>query len=243
MERPACVGYSSYAVLEDLTIAVSGDLPCWPAGGSQELEIKRVWENWGGAIRNAARRHDFPVSWLVGIMCVESSGNPRACSPCMSHCCGPYAERIGSSCCAYGLMQFTDQVARMYGSTGPELISDGELAIELGAHHLSDLAYTGQAPDGSSFGGRAPYGLDLVRIASSYNSGSARCTGEGTFGLSGEHDYAMHVVRYANTALQLGIPGWAGPSLATMAGLGLAIGGLALAYLIWQGTILRKRAA
>ena len=232
MGAPACVGYATYGVLPDMRVAVNDSVPNWNRGSQQEARVREIWDEWGWDIRAASRRHKFPATWLVGIMSVESAGNTRACSPCMSHCCGPVAPQLGHGCCAYGLMQFIDMVARMYGSSGPELIGNGPLAIDLAAHHLADLAYTGLSPTGASFGA-APYGLDLPKIASAYNSGSARCSGAGTFGLSGEHDYSMLVVRYANTAAAVGIPPWPGPGLATIAGIGIAISGVAAAYALW----------
>jgi hypothetical protein len=232
----ACVGFASYDVLGDMRVAVNDTVPVWNRGSPQEARAAQIWDEWGADIRVASRGHDFPATWLVGIMSVESAGNTRACSPCMSHCCGPVSEKLGHGCCAYGLMQFIDMVARMYGASGPELIGNGPLAIDLAAHHLADLAYTGLSPSGASFGA-APYGLDLPKIASAYNSGSARCTGSGTFGLSGEHDYSMLVVRYANTAAALGIPAWPGASLATIAGVGIAVSGIAAAYALWRGKL------
>jgi len=230
VEQAACAGGAPYAVLDDLTISVSGRVPTWDIGSAQEKKLLDMWEKWGDAVKPACREARVPVTWFMGIMAVESQGNPRACSPCTPDLCAFYPRC--QPCCAYGLMQFINSTARCYGATGAELLGDGPLAIKVAAKHLAASIYgnvgTSCAP--------GPYGLDLPRIASGYNCGGARCKGTGTLGLCGQHDYPMMVVRYANTAERLGIPTWAGAlSLAAIGGGVLAVGGLTAAYLIYSG--------
>lgn len=121
-------------------------------------------------------------------------------------------------CCAFGLMQFIRTTAIQYGTNPTEIVQNPAIAIAAAGDFLSDLAER--------------LGLDLPRIAAAYNGGLgvlSKCGKEGsTFGWQTNHDYPMHVVRYSNTAVALGLRPVAsrnaGLVLATLIGAGLAWG-------------------
>jgi hypothetical protein len=231
VEQAACPGGAPYAVLDDMTISVRGELPRWSGGSAQEQKLLDMWNDWGGLAERACAKHRVPLTWFMAIMAVESQGNPNACSPCNPDVCSFYP--ACQPCCAYGLMQMIDQTARCYGASGAELRGNPGLALDLGAAMLAEEIY-GEAP-GAKNCASGPYGFDLPRIATAYNCGSARC-GSGTLGLCGQHDYAYNVVKYANTAAELGIPAW--PSRFSVAAIGggmLALAGIGMAYAIWTG--------
>jgi len=224
----ACPGYATYSV--DVTTAlvtVNGTVPVWQPGSAWETKIAKLAQRWGEASKSACALHGVPLTWFLGVMAIESGGNPAACSPPQSNCPG--------RCCAFGLMQFISQTARCYGKdygidSGDDLIARPDVAIELAARFLSDRAY-GLNPYGCSSG--KAFGLDLPRLAASYNAGSARCSGDGTFGLFDQHDYAMNVVRSANTAYRLGVEPWPVRSVAKIVGGALlAVAGLVTAYVV-----------
>ncbi len=231
----ACTGYATYDVLDDLTIAVNGQVPAWQVGSKQEAKLLEMWDRYGSQVSASCRLHRVPVTYFLGIMAIESQGDPNACSPCDPRYCSFYPSC--QPCCAYGLMQFINQTARCYGAkNGQELLGNPGLAIELAARMLADLIY-GHTVSGYTCAS-GPYGLDLVKIAASYNAGSPRCSGSGTFGLTGQGDYSMNAVRYANTAARLGIPVWpsAFSSAKMVAGGMIAVAGAVAAYIIFKST-------
>jgi len=227
----ACPGFATYEVLDNMAIQVNGEIPTWEPGSILEQKLSQAWEKYGAAIAESCSAHRVPAPWLMGVMIVESQGNPRACSP--SSYCGT------GRCCAYGLMQFIDTTARCYGrdlgvSSGEDLIDNPDLAIELAARFFADRMYG----DTSGCGGTRIYGFDLPKLAASYNAGSARCTGAGTFGLYDQHNYSYSVCKGANTALALGIPTWGTkPRLAMIMGASMIAAGVAAAAVIWSGAM------
>ena len=95
-------------------------------------------------------------------------------------------------CCAFGLMQFIGQTARKYGTSPDEIVNNPNKAIEVAGNLLSDM--------------RGRFGFDLPKLAAAYNAGGPRCSKEGTtFGWKTNDDYPMQVVRYSNTAFELGM--------------------------------------
>lgn len=223
----ACTGYASYETDPDtLVISVNGSVPYWPVGSAWEARVKKGIDRWLAPSQSACAATGMPLTWFFGIMAAESGGDPAACSPPTGSC--------GGRCCAYGLMQFIDSTARCYGKvSGEDLIANPELALDLSAKFFGDRI------DGTNssgcYSGHA-FGLDLPRLAAAYNAGSARCSGDGTFGLFDQSDYAMRVVRSANTAYRLGVTPWpvASRSLMKVVGAGLmAVGGIAAAVILW----------
>lgn len=150
----------------------------------------------------------------------ESGGNIHACSPCglcSSELC---ASGGGYRCCAFGLMQFIEPVAFDYGTSPDEIMRDPYRAIEAGGALLGDLIDR--------------YGFDLPKIAAAYNSGGVRCGKAGTtFGWRTNDDYPMRVVRYANTATELGLTKSAGAGAAVV----LALAGAGVAWGIYTGKV------
>jgi hypothetical protein len=198
-------------------VEVNGQVP---TSSAMESKLKSMWGTYGKDVVVACRNNSVPVAWFMGIMLQESGGNPGACSPCNERDC-PSLYRTGAcatqKCCAYGLMQFIDSTARMYGATGPQLMGNSKLAIEVASRLIADLG--------------KKHNWDLVRIAASYNCGSPKCTGEGTFGLCGQHDYMMKVATAANTFQGMNLNGDA--IIATM-GAAVWIGVLLGGYLAWR---------
>jgi len=222
--KTACPGFASYSLLGDGGVEVNGEFPFWAPGSVQEQKLLGAWNQYGSTISAVASEHGIPPAWIVAILVQESGGNPRACSPC--EICNPTicAEGAGYRCCAWGLMQFTDETARAYGASGPALMGNPELAIHLAGEFLVDKI--------------AKYGMDLVKLAASYNAGSPRCgKSDSTFGLISNHDYPFSVVKYANTALELGL-GAKPPLLQAgfMGGLFAALG-IGAAYAIYTGQL------
>jgi len=228
----ACPGGASYRVLDDpgMSVEVNGSVPTWEPNSAAWNKLATMWQRWGSAARDSCSRYEVPLTWFMGVMAVESGGNPNACSPCNPDVCCFYPNC--QPCCAYGLMQFIDRLAKCYGSSGAELLGNGELAVDLAAQHIAAMIHG--EPEGRNCA-PGPYGLDLPRVASAYNCGARGCTGSGTFGLCGQHNYSANVVRYANTAAVMGIRAYPGPKLAMMVGCSLAVAGAAAAWSLLSG--------
>lgn len=208
----SCPGFATYEVRPSGIVSVGGHVPTFGTSSEPERKLIAAWDRFGAAVSRASRRTGVPAPWLMGVMLQESGGNPRACSPC-SICRAELCEQAaGLSCCAFGLMQFIGPVARQYGTSPDELVRRPELAIEVSADLLSDLI--------------SRHGFDLPKIATSYNAGSPRCSKPGTtFGWVTNGDYPMQVVRYSNTAFELGMTKAASVMPAVMlAALGVGIG-------------------
>ena len=202
-----CEGYSSYSLHEDGSIDIDGELIAWTAGSGSSNRLAANWERYGATFLDAAKLTGLPVAWLVGLMTIESGGDPNACSPCVKELNGKqfcsFAPTCGGDCCAYGLMQFTDSTARQVSGgqvTGPMLLGKPDLAIALAAKFFAKLVEQSEG--------------DPVVAAKRYNGcggckgGRAPCSGEGMLGIGGQNDYAVAFIRAANTflALNLGPP-------------------------------------
>lgn len=201
-------------------VEVGGRLPTFAEGSAGRIELLEAWDTYQSPVSRASRLTGVPVAWIMGVMLAESGGNPRACSPCSicrSELC---ASGAGMRCCAFGLMQFIAPVAFDYGTNPTEIVEDPYVAIEVGAELLADLIDR--------------FGFDLPKIAAAYNAGSPRCSKSGTtFGWRTNGDYPMVVVRYANTALELGLSKNAGAAGAVF----LALAGASVAWGIWTDRI------
>lgn len=198
----ACNGVL-YDFLPDGRVQVGEDFPSYGLDSAQAKRIAQLWADWGYNITLACQTYGVPISWIVGIMGQESGGNPQACSACDSSICS-LAPNCGGPCCAYGLMQFTAQLARSYGVSDPtELQRDPAMAIDLAVRHIGKLFKT--TPD-------------LIKIASMYNRGHHDCTDYGSFGngAKSQGDYGMIVVKYTNLFVNLNLP----PAEGMEAGMG-----------------------
>lgn len=213
--RSACPGFPTYKVLPNLQFEINGEIPVWTPGARDQNHEKLIelWEKYKAPITKYCKRNNVPPAYLVAIAMCESRGNPEACSPCQPGCCGPYSSIKGKGCCAYGMMQFIDLVARYYGKSGPDLIGDSDLAIDLAAQHLGNMMWPPAKTPGKTCAGDYThprgrcdgYEYDLPRMAAAYNAGQARCGYTGTLGLRDQHDYAYRALKYANTFIALGL--------------------------------------
>jgi len=189
----ACPGTKSYEILPDYRIAVEGEIPVWDAstaaGKYKIAALKTILDMHGERILRYSNKYGFPATWTAGIIGIETvpPGNPNSCSPSREGGCGS-----GAACCAYGLMQFIKSTAQSYGLPGGEpLLGNAELATDLGVQELVKKSKR--------------YGMDIVKIAGSYNAGSWICErSDNWFGNREESNYAEQVVRFANTARAMG---------------------------------------
>lgn len=211
----ACPGFASYELDSSGRVYVNGVLP--EASGKELQNLQDAWKRYGGLVVSAANDYGIPPAWVMGVLMAESAGNPRACSPCAA--CNPSfcTTAAGQTCCAFGLMQFLASTAKHYGTSAAALLENPALAIDVGANLLADLI--------------DKFGLDLPRVAASYNSGGARCGKEGTtFGLKTEGDYPMKVVKYANSATRLRAPVAGG----ALTGFVVAVACFGVAYKVYN---------
>jgi hypothetical protein len=213
---PTPCGKASYQILPNNLIEVNGKVP---TSDAIRPKLEKLWGMYGREVAAACSKHGIPKAWFMGIMLKESGGNADACSPCNAQLC-PALYKHGlcatQACCAYGLMQFIDMTAREYGTTGPALRGNASLAIEIAARFIADK--------------RTKYGNDLVKIAASYNCGSPKCTGEGTFGYCGQNDYSMGVLTASNTFQLMGLGSDFSLNMEPIFWYGAALG----AYLAWR---------
>ena len=216
----SCPGFATYNILPDGRVEVSGSIPKFTS--AQRIDpLLEAWERFGPDLDAASRKHGIPVSWLVGIMMAESKGNPRACSPCSLCSSELCATGSGVQCCAFGLMQFIEPTARSFGVTPTTLMESPGIAIDVAAALMRKLS--------------SNVGMDLVRIAATYNGGFNRCGKQGTtFGWHTNGDYPMVVVQYANAFSDLNLPT---PVRSSQMGVVLALVGAGLALAIYTGKI------
>ena len=201
-------------------VLVNGRVPTFAEGSAARQKLVEAWDRFQHPVARASRRTGIPAPWLMGIMLQESGGNTRACSPC-SICRAELCESgAGMRCCAFGLMQFIGPVAREYGTSADEIVRDPNKAIEVAADLLVDEIER--------------HGFDLPKIAASYNAGSPRCSKAGTtFGWITNGDYPMKVVRYSNTAFELGMT----KAASMMPAVLLALTGVGIGWAIYTDRI------
>jgi len=205
----ACSGVV-YTIRDDFGISVNGELISFAPDSKQAEIVRNAWGQWGGLLASACKKYQFPITWALGIMCQESGGKQNACSPCDPKICS-FAPNCGGDCCAYGLMQMIKSTAAKYGVTDPEqLRREPAVSIDTGVRMLKDLSIA--------------YGMDLVKIAAAYNAGTHKCRSYGIFGNAAQSqgDYSGLVVKFANTALVVGIG-----TASTAMGMGSSVKSLA----------------
>lgn len=220
-----CAGAAPYRWLDDGHIETKGEFPIWPEGRGT-ARITDAWNKYGPLVQTSARANKLPVAWLMGIMSVESLGDPNACSPCTEDLC-PAIYRTGGcstqQCCAYGIMQIIDSTARMMSDgqvRGPDLLGRPDLSIDLAAKYFRKLL--------------DQKGQDPLAAAKCYNGcGKGLCTGGGMFGMGGQNNYVENFVRATNSFLAMKLVSAAGimtPGVSAAALIAFA----ALGYLGWQ---------
>lgn len=181
-----CPGSAAYRKLGNGQIEVNGYVPIFRAEYLKE-KLRRTWRKFGQEILAAGRAHSVPPAWLLGILMQESSGGEVTCSPCTSNCCSHHG---GRSCCAFGIMQFTEPTAHAFGTNVESLLDNSSHALEraaaLLASHLRKVSG------------------DPVKAFTLYNAGRLRCEKPSTtFGYVTNGDYPMNVIRWSNTALSI----------------------------------------
>jgi soluble lytic murein transglycosylase-like protein len=207
-----------YRFYEDGRIEVEKrGFPAWGNESKNGNKIRKIYTNYGKAIEDAAEKHGLKPAWIVGIILIESGGNPKACAPCVSHVNGKqfcaFAPNCGGPCCAYGLMQFIPMIARKYGKTGPHYMANPGDQIMDGAHLIAGM--------------RKRYGGDICTTVKHYNGGSS-CAGGGITGHGGQGDYVTKFIRGANTFVNLKLKP-PGPDMTNIIVIGSAVLG-AVAY-------------
>jgi soluble lytic murein transglycosylase-like protein len=230
-----CPGYATWETLPNMQTQVTYQGKTWIPQWSETISegktyigrLKKAWEMYGPMIERATAGSPFPTPWFMGILCAESLGNINACSPCEAKSCTALYPNC-QPCCAYGIMQITNDTAQIYGKTsGQSLMGNPELSFKV-ANNIF-VKRVGE------------YGMNLPMIAGSYNAGSfpgKYGCGNGRTNMfgNGENDgYTQRVVTFANTAVALGIGSSSSLpssiSLANVAGIGLMA---AAAYLYWN---------
>jgi len=177
-----------YRLWEDGRIEVEGQgFPSWDIASARAQKMAtNVWGRWGAAIQNAAEINGIPPSWLVGIMQIESGGNPTVCSD-------------AGAC---GLMQFIPMTCRMYGhepqfyNEHPEqqIIDAGNLIVKMTKNFGGSVLAAVKAYNGCG---------KPAETCACNDTGMA--DGPGILGMYGQHDYVANFVRAANTFVALGL--------------------------------------
>lgn len=213
-----------------------------------ESSIRNYWSRYGPLFVRYAQQFDLPVSWVVGIVYVESGGDEWACSPCeppfcgLSNCGGGVA-KDGKHyvCCAYGLMQIIESNAKSYGGLehGAQLLGNPEDSVRIGVKIYAENLHISK-------------GDPLVAVRR-YN-GCSVCSGEWMkkcsescmFGVGGQANYAEKFARAVNTFLAMDLepvgpapPGWEPADVSERASLGtfsVIVGLGAAAFAVWAMT-------
>lgn len=209
--KTQCEGYVSYRWHENGGIEVQ-DQGFLTFSGKAAGTIAKFSNRLMPLLEKYSAENGIPVSWLVGIIYVESRGNDWACSPCIKtnskgvavcslapNKCGGGIARDGKhySCCAYGLMQLIETNAVDGGmKNGAELLGNPEDSIRLGAKLFARLVKISE-------------GDPLVAVRR-YNGCSVcvggrltKCTPGCIFGIGGQGGYAESFTMAVNTFLEL----------------------------------------
>lgn len=174
-----------YRLHEDGRIEVQNyGFPAWQDAVRHD-QIAKLWQRWGADIERAAIANGIPAAWLVGIMYIETGGNPTLCS----------------SAGACGLMQFMPFTCKMFrpdcshynAFPQDQILDAGKLINQL----------------------RAAKGGCLLSAVKGYNGGSpcsdtGMTNGPGILNMYGQHDYVANFVRAANTFVGMNLPSTTG---------------------------------
>ena len=230
-----CPGYGTWKTLPNhqIEVTVGGQtfVPLYTEDSNKSgiARLQQAWTTYGDMITKASAGTGVSISYIMGILCAESLGNINACAPCgLENDC--HVQNC-QQCCAFGIMQFTNQTALQYVKVpGAQLLGNPELSFKAAFLLLADMM---------RMDGPWRYGDNLPQLAAAYNAGCQYCKTGMTnwFGnsenLPPKGGYVQRVVTFNNTFIALGLdPGSsAGPSAATLAGLALLAGaGVALWY-------------
>jgi len=229
-----------YRMWEDGRIQVGDAFPRYTSKYSLGI-IEKIWSDYGKTIAAVSSKYGIPTSYLVGIIYIESKGNPRAASPCNAEVCpglwkhGLCAAQGGpEKYCAGGLMQFISATARQFGKTMTYFVEHPHEMIEAAAN----LIVVG-GPSGKNYGGgmRGQDG-DILTVVKQYNGGNP-CSGGGITGHGGQNDYVSGFVKTCNAfvGLRLGqgtepvkADGAKNASLGSLATIGLVGGAAAFSF-------------
>jgi hypothetical protein len=195
-----------YAVYDDGRVSVRDNFPNF-TNESIRKRIEKIWNDYGSTIILVSNKYKIPYSWLVGIIYIESGGNPNVKSPCNESLCpalwkkGLCKDQGGpESFCAGGLMQFISATARGFGKTIDHYLADPHDMIWDAANLIVVGGPTGRAYSG---GVRGQHG-DICSVVKQYNGGS-RCGGGGITGHGGQADYVSKFIRTCNTFVELNL--------------------------------------
>lgn len=208
-----CPGFATYRWREDGALEVKGEgFPVYEPTSWEAQNIAKFWAKYGELFEKYASEYELPVSWVVGIVFVESGGDEWGCSPCDPKICSLAPDRCGGGvakdgkqyvCCAYGLMQVIDANARHYGGFehGAELLGNPDGAIGVGVKIYRE-------------GLNASEGDPLVAVRRYNGCGKSVCSGgkilkcnpSCMFGVGGQSNYAEKFARAVNTFLAMELP-------------------------------------
>lgn len=118
----------SWRTLDDGRIEVDGEIPML-SGRSAEHFRSRVCSRWSSLAELAAREHDVPPAWILGMIWAESGGDEHA--------------RAADG--GRGLMQLTHPST--FSGHSPDEVMDPQLNVRLGARTIARFARTPRAAD------------------------------------------------------------------------------------------------
>lgn len=187
-----------FRFLDDHSVEVDGvGVPRWEPNSPMYSQIGKIWQRWQSGILAASKKHEVPVPWLVGIINIESGGNPAAVAACEPTYCpalwnkGLCAAQGGpEKYCAGGLMAFISATAAKYGRTIEYYIQNPEDQIVDAASMIFDSLKRN--------------GGDMLAVAKQYNGG-ATCAGGGIVGMGGQGDYVTKFIYSVNTFNSMGL--------------------------------------
>lgn len=190
-------------------IEIEGEGPSrYEPGSSQHQFLEQTWANWGPLLRAAARAYDVPVPWMAAIATIETglwSNKPSR------------QASIVSPAGAIGVMQVMPSTARYLGFT-PQEMTDPAKNTMAAAKLIAEK--------------REKYGPHLPAIAASYNSGRLCSPGRNEWNLLADANYPRQSILYNNAAVEMGL---GGPDWSKIAGVGLVVVALPVAYWISKG--------
>lgn len=204
-------GGKRWQILPSGLIEVEGEgIPTVEVGSSSFKLMQQTWENWGGAIMDAAGRNKVPTSWVLAVATMETgflSADPKKQAAAVS----PVGAR--------GVMQIMPANTKMLELSNQDELFDPVKNINAGTLLLSKL-------------NAKPENGGLPGVSALYNSGRL-CTSDATrneWMLLADANYPRRVIEWNNTAILTGMAMSISPAMLAL--LGAATGGaLALAFL------------
>jgi hypothetical protein len=195
-----------YTIGNDGRIQVRDGFPLYTQDDIRK-KVAKIWSDYGQTITKAASDWDLNPSWLVGVIYIESGGNPRAAAACEPKWCpalwkrGACASQGGTEkYCAGGLMAFISSTAAMFGKTMDYFIDHPHEMI----HAAAELIAVGGPNRRTYHGGVKGNNGDVLSVVKMYNGG-AKCGGGGITGHGGQADYVSKFVKVCNTFVAMGL--------------------------------------